>query len=66
MPSKDYDWRSNIKKKGFPNDGDLRTNKKYLEDRSKLFTAHGNGWWWFPSKVFHKEFLRSIKEAKDE
>ena len=66
MTSKDYDWKSNKEKKGFPYDGDLRTNKKYLKDRKELFEKSGNGWWWFKSDSFRLAFLKRLKEDKDE
>tara|TARA_R100000742_G_C4265968_1_gene84047 strand:+ start:439 stop:609 length:171 start_codon:yes stop_codon:yes gene_type:complete len=27
-------------------DGDVLKNKKYINDRNKLFRENGNGWWW--------------------
>jgi len=40
-------WRK--QPRGFQyGEGDVTENKKYLEDRTKLFRENGNGWWWFP------------------
>tara|TARA_R100000687_G_C6329980_1_gene109150 strand:+ start:186 stop:446 length:261 start_codon:yes stop_codon:yes gene_type:complete len=62
--SKQYDWRSNISKRGFPYRGDLRTNKKYLEDRRKLFEENGNGWWWFVPNKIHYPISKRVKRIK--
>jgi len=65
MSSSDYDWKN---KTGpiFPYSGNLLSNKKYLKDRSEFFAKSGNGWWWFQTESFRKEWLKKMKEAKDE
>ena len=66
MANSDYDWKSNVNKHIFPYSGNLLSNKKYLKERSDFFAKSGNGWWWFPNDSFRREWLKKMKEAKDE
>ena len=63
MPSKDYDWRSNIKSRGWPYKGDI-DDPKYLKERSELFAKSGNGWWWYTSGKINKIISEEMKRKK--
>jgi len=47
--SKTYDWRYNLTRRGWKYKLDAPEDKVWLKERSKLFSEHGNGWWWFKS-----------------
>ena len=52
MPSKDYDWRSNMARRGWPYKEDAPDDPQYIKDRKELFEEGGNGWWWYtPNKI---------------
>ena len=61
--SKHYDWRSNIKKRGWPYTGDVG-DSKYEKDRSELFAENGNGWWWFVPNKIHNPIIKRIARIK--
>ena len=60
MPSKDYDWQSNISKRGWPYKGDI-DDPKYLKERSELFVEGGNGWSWFVPNKIHTPISKRMK-----
>lgn len=39
-----HDWRKSPSK-GWPYES--INDPKYIEDRNKLFSKSGNGWWWY-------------------
>ena len=60
MPSKDYDWRSNIVKRGWKYEKAAPFDEQWQKDRAKAFKENGNGWWWYSgaSAVNTPEHLR--------
>tara|TARA_Y100000310_G_scaffold74843_1_gene71086 strand:- start:803 stop:1024 length:222 start_codon:yes stop_codon:yes gene_type:complete len=44
MAPNESDWRKWVGK-SFPYKNGINS-PKYKEDRDKLFSHHGNGWWW--------------------
>ena len=44
----DDDWKQ--WKNGWQYEKDAPHDEKWQEDRQKLFTKNGNGWWWFKMK----------------
>ena len=61
--SKDYDWRSNISKRGFPYEG--INDPKYIKDRNELFAENGNGWWWYQGTAMSKFIGKNTEEQDD-
>ena len=45
MPSIDYDWKTNMSKRGWPYKGDAPDDPQYIRDQKRLFNENGNGWW---------------------
>jgi len=63
MGYSDYDWRK--LNRGWQYEGNAPRDKKWQEDRQKLFEENGNGWWWFTScKSTHIRESQGISEKK--
>ena len=61
MPSIDYDWKTNMSKRGWPYKGDAPDDPQYIRDQKKLFNENGNGWWRKPVIV-----EKTVTRRKDE
>lgn len=62
--SKDYDWKSNLEKRGWPYRQDAPNDPEYIKDRSKLFKEAGNGWWWYQGTTMWKNSYNTGKIKK--
>jgi hypothetical protein len=57
-----YDWKNTIVKRGWKYKLDAPDDKRWLKDRSKLFSEHGNGWWWFKSMPELEKYKRRYED----
>ena len=63
MGYSNYNWRK--LSKGWQYEGNAPRDKKWQEDRQKLFAEAGNGWWRLtntPNLAIHLENIRKEQE----